>query len=86
MFDRKDFVPKTLSVSWPNLVHTDSFDSAIAAANEWIEAGSIDVLNIETVVLPAPLVDIDDKTGIPRMYAGDAVTLFQFIRVWYRRS
>lgn len=85
MFDRKDFVPKTLSVSWRNKVQTDSFDSAIAAANEWIEAEFIDFLNIETVVLPVGGRDNDDKTGITRMYSGDVI-LFQFIRVWYRIS
>lgn len=67
MFDRKDFFLKTLSVGWLNRVQSDSFDSAIAAANEWIEAGSIDVLNIETVVLPAGVIVSDEETESPRM-------------------
>ena len=82
MFDQKDFIPKTLSVHWLKGIQTDSFDSAIAAANEWIEAESIDVLNIETIVLP---VGPNDETESPNI-TGVPVSLRQFIRVWYRRS
>lgn len=67
MFDRRDFVLKTLSVGWLNRVQSDSFDSAIAAANEWIEAESIDVRNIETVVLLAGVILSDEETESPRM-------------------
>ena len=67
MFDRRDFVLKTLSVGWLNRVQSDSFDSAIAAANEWIEAESIEVLNIEAVVLPTSVIVSDEETESPRM-------------------
>jgi hypothetical protein len=82
MFDQKDFVPKTLSVHWLKGIQTESFDAAIAAANEWIKAESIDVLNIETIVLP---VGPKDETESPNI-TGVPVSLRQFIRVWYRRS
>lgn len=64
MFDQKDFVPKTLSVHWLKGIQTESFDSAIAAANEWIKAESIDVLNFETIVIP---VGPNDETESPNI-------------------
>jgi hypothetical protein len=67
MFDRNDFVLKTLGVGWLNRVQTYSFDSAIAAGNEWIEAESIEVLNIETVVLSTGVIVSDEETESPRM-------------------
>jgi len=82
MFDQKDFIPKTLSVHWLKGIQTESFDSAIASANEWIKAESINVLNIETIVLP---VGHNDETETPSI-AGVPVSLRQFIRVWYRKS
>ena len=82
MFDQKDFVPKTLSVHWLKGIQTESFDSAIDAANQWILAESIDVLNIETIVLP---VGPNDETETPNM-TGVPGSLRQFIRVWYRVS
>ena len=67
MFDRNDFVLRTLGVVWLNRVQTYSLDSAIAAANEWIESESIDVRNIETVVLLAGVILSDEETESPRM-------------------
>ena len=82
MFDQKDFIPKTLSVHWLKGIQTESFDAAIASANAWIKAESVDVLNIETIVLP---VGPNDATESPNV-TGAPVSLRQFIRVWYRKS
>lgn len=40
-------------------IQADSFDAAVAAASDWIEQEGIDVVNIETVILP---VGADDET------------------------
>lgn len=82
MIDQKDFIPKTLSVTWLKAIQTDSFDSAVAEANKWIESESIDVISIETIVFP---VGPDDDTELPNI-RGVAGVFRQFIRVWYRRS
>ena len=81
MIDQKDFIPKTLSVHWLKGLQTESFDAAIAAANEWISAENIDVINIETIVLPISEDDATETTAI----TGVPISLRQFIRVWYRR-
>ncbi|MBW8017195.1 MAG: hypothetical protein FVQ82_13510 [Planctomycetes bacterium] len=64
----------------------ESFDAALAGANEWIEDYGIDVVNIETVVLPqiwgawedGGTTDVDLRTG------GERNSWHQFIRVWYK--
>jgi hypothetical protein len=82
MIDQKDFIPKTLSTHWLKGIQTESFDAAIAAANEWISGENIEVINVETIVLP---IGEDDATETPSI-TGVPVSLRQFIRVWYRRD
>ena len=82
MIDQRDFIPKTLSTHWLKGIQTESFDAAIAAANEWISADNVDVINVETIVLP---ISDDDATETPSI-TGVPISLRQFIRVWYRRS
>ncbi len=81
MIDQKDFVPKTISTHWLKGVSTESFDSAVEAAGHWIDSEKIDVINIETVVLPMDAADNSEMPSIP----GIAGSLRQFIRVWFRR-
>ena len=78
--DQRDFIPKTLSTHWLKGIQTESFDAAIAAANEWIAQDNIDVINIETIVLP---IAEDDATETPSITLVP-ISLRQFIRVWYR--
>ncbi len=82
MIDQQDFIPKTLSIHWLKGIQTESFDAALQAANEWISRENVDVINIETIVLP---IGGDDATETPAVY-GVPVSLRQFIRVWYRRD
>lgn len=85
MIDQKDFIPKTLSTHWFKGLQVDSFDAAIVAANEWINAEGIDVINIETIVLP---VGPNDETESPMTLVASqyGFSLRQFIRVWYRKD
>ena len=80
MIDQRDFIPKTLSKHWSRGIQTESFDAAIAAANDWIAAENIDVINVETIVLP---IAEDDATESP-LITGAPLLQRQFIRVWYR--
>ncbi len=80
MIDQRDFIPKTLSKHWLKGIQTESFDAAIAAANDWIAAENIDVINVETIVLPIA----DDDATETASITGAPISLRQFIRVWYR--
>ena len=53
MLEYKDFVPKMKSV--PRLLGEPEFESlqdVVRACNEWIERERVEVLSVETVVLP----------------------------------
>lgn len=81
MIDQQDFIPKTLSVHWLRGLQTETFDSAVEAAGKWIDDNKIDVINIETIVLP---IGREDATENPAIQGFPAMSR-QFIRVWYRK-
>jgi hypothetical protein len=81
MIDQQDFIPRTLSTHWLGGLKTDTFDSAVEAAGKWIDENGIDVINIETIVLP---IGSDDVTENPAIEGFPAMSR-QFIRVWYRK-
>jgi hypothetical protein len=64
----------------------ESLEQTVATANEWIKANQIDVVNVETVVLPNLWSPYASGTGDPSMVLqpGFSEAWNQFIRVWYR--
>ena len=91
MFAIRDFAPRSLSPpSWQSGAgEWESLAEAVAAANEWVRAEGVDVVNIETVVLPC-------HVDTPAFTQTDAPAAFvngqhwhvcrQFIRVWYQAA
>ena len=85
MIEFKDFAPEVRKES--NLFSQPSFEEfseSLKRANEWVESDNVDVVNIETVVVPnihrpneEGTTDVDLQT-----YGGSH--WHQFIRVWYR--
>lgn len=83
----RDFAPKMTQP--PGLMHRavfESLQSAIDEANFWINAHGIDVVNVETVVLPNTWSKFEEGTSDPDLaQLGDMPTHWhQFVRVWYR--
>jgi hypothetical protein len=66
----------------------ESFDRAVAEANAWIESDQVDVVNIETIVLPNLWSPYEEGTGDANIVTrGDFATHWnQFVRVWYKTS
>jgi hypothetical protein len=88
MISYRDFAPHVIK---RGLLHTDdyeTFDAAVAAANAWLVASNIDLVNIETVVLPNISPDKSEGTADGRVETEEAMTSinewYQFLRVWYR--
>jgi hypothetical protein len=49
----RDFPPKQLTPhTWPSYGTFGSFEEAVQAANDWIATEHIDVVNVETVLVP----------------------------------
>ena len=65
------------------------FDTAVAAANAWIaEHGDVEIVNVETVMLPNIWAEGEQGSVDPALRGrGDRANIWhQFCRVWYRSS
>lgn len=85
----KDFVPKMIAP--PQLFRPgeyESFEEALQAANQWIDEDHIQVVNIETVVLPNIWSRFEEgSTDVALGSSGDMVSHWhQFVRCWYRTA
>ena len=83
--DFKDFVP---SVKDPGgffkpATHEDLAET-LARANAWIDQKGIDVINVETVVLPNMRIEEGPEDTELRTSGDMSSYWYQFIRVWFR--
>jgi hypothetical protein len=94
MIKYEDFAPRiTERGPFGGASDYESFSEVVSAANQWIESRTIQVINIETVVLPDRIEGTsDDVYGLtvsnsfhPVMISqGLTINCFQCVRVWYR--
>lgn len=87
MIQCKDFVPKMIAA--PRLFKPgeyESFDAALAAANDWIKQQEIQLISIETVVLPNIWSRFEEgTTDVALGTSGEMPSHWhQFIRCWFR--
>jgi len=80
----KDFAPQVTKRSlFKGVTEVDSFPMVVSAANQWIENSSVQVINIETVVLPNSSPGTD--YGMYITSGGYRANYwYQCVRVWYR--
>ena len=83
----RDFVPTLLErASLDGPARYEPFSQAVEMMNNWVSANDIDVVTVETVVLPnmhrpqAGGPDTASLESVPQY----ATTWHQFVRVWYR--
>jgi hypothetical protein len=87
----RDFAPRNLSPpSWGRgKGEWERLEDALADANEWVRSERVDVINVETVVIPCH-VDTREfaKTDAPASFINGSHWYVhrQFIRVWYRAA
>jgi len=95
MIKYKDFAPRiTERGPFGGPAEYESFSEVVSAANQWIESTTIQVINVETVVLPDWSIEStsDDVYGVTTSNAfypvmisqGLPIKYFQCVRVWYR--
>jgi len=86
MIRHQDFVPQMTSQgSLFKPAEFESFEEALVEANQWIKENEINVVNVETVVLPNIWNRWEEGTKDPALGTGESpVHWHQFIRVWYR--
>lgn len=78
----KDFAPKMLESRLVGPTIFESFEEAVEAATRWVVEHEINVVNIETVVLPN--IYREDGTTDPELTTEATADWYQFVRVWYR--
>jgi hypothetical protein len=82
----RDFAPEVVKEGrWFTPPTFESLEAALKAANAWIAEESINVVNVETVVLPNIHAPFEEGTQDPELAQANYARWYQFIRVWYRR-
>ncbi|MBD2067563.1 hypothetical protein H6F93_08455 [Leptolyngbya sp. FACHB-671] len=85
MIKYKDFAPQ--ATAWGFLgrpTEVEPFSAVVSAMNQWIEHNPIQVINVETVVLPKySSQDMNDGLYVAEYSAG-SVSWHQCVRIWYR--
>ena len=87
MLRYKDFVPKQISA--PGLFKDgdhESFDHAVEAANQWLAETKVNLISIETVVLPNIWSRWEEGSSDASIgTSGDTPSRWhQFLRCWYQ--
>lgn len=83
MYHFKDFAPQLVKKGFFKIDY-ESFEEVLAAANAWIRDHNIEVLNIETVVLPN-MWKAGGSTDMAHTSSDSGSFWYQFIRVWYKK-
>jgi hypothetical protein len=83
----KDFVPRQIAA--PGFLKPgeyESFDDALAAANRWLEDSGVELVSVETVVLPNIWSRWEEgPADVALATSGESPSRWhQFIRCWYR--
>ena len=90
----KDFAPRiTERGPFGGASEYESFSEIVSAVNQWIASRTLQVINVETVVLPDRIEGTSDgdyglttsNSFHPVMISqGVTINYFQCVRVWYR--
>ncbi|MHC0067494.1 hypothetical protein ACWATR_32105 [Nostoc sp. UIC 10890] len=94
MIQCKDFAPRiTERGPFGGASDYESFSEVVSTVNQWIASKTIQIINVETVVLPDRIEGTSDgdygvttsNAFYPVMISqGLAINCFQCVRVWYR--
>ena len=83
----RDFVPQMLSnFGLFKVAEYESFEAAVQAANQWLQDSPIELVQLETVVLPNIWSKYEEGTTDGSLGTSTSATSHwhQFLRVWYR--
>lgn len=80
----RDFVPPQEQLGLLGEPSLTTVQTAVDAANNWIEAFEVDVFNVETLLLPNVKKDAD--TIEAELRSGEATYWYQIVRVWFEEE
>ena len=81
----KDFFPVVLKSGFFSTEH-EALPATVARASEWVSEAGIQVINVETVVLPT-IESVEDASQVGIRTSGERSShWYQIVRVWYESS
>jgi adenine C2-methylase RlmN of 23S rRNA A2503 and tRNA A37 len=86
MIQVKDFVPEKSKGSLFKSGKIQQFDEVLKEMNNWIETNNIDVVSIETVLLPNIHDSQEEGSQDTELFTGGESSShwYQLMRVWYK--
>ncbi len=87
MIKFKDFVPEELTkAGFFTSATLEKFNDTLNRANHWIETQNIELINIETVILPNIHQSDEEGSSDTEIRTSGEMSSYwnQFIRVWYK--
>ncbi len=81
MLTLKDFIPQVQKKILGIPTDYESIHEMLTRVKRWIEREQIQVLNVETLLLP--MLPSESEESPPARIVGNAMSTFQIIRVWY---
>ena len=80
----KDFLPEqTERDSFFGGVDFSGFDSCVAEMNRWLEDNPVDIVRVETVMLPNIFNPTEEGTSDTELHSSGHTVWYQFVRLWY---
>lgn len=86
MINCKDFVPKKEKGGLFKSGSIEDFEVVIKEMTEWVNSSNVDVINIETVLLPNIHDPDEEGSQDTELWTGgeSSSRWYQLIRVWYK--
>lgn len=86
MMKIKDFVPEKTKGGFFKPGKVEAFDEVMEKMNQWINQNDINVVNVETVLLPNIHDPEEEGSTDTELWTGGAVSShwYQLLRVWYQ--
>lgn len=84
MIKFRDFVPPQEQLGLLGKPSLTTVEAAVDAANNWIDSFSIEIFNVETLLLPN--VRKDEETIEAELSSDGETFWYQVVRVWYREE
>lgn len=86
MIKFRDFAPPTEELGLLGERALESLEHAVESANHWINTFHVEVVNVETVLLPNIYGEAQTGEGELRTDGDRETSWYQIVRVWYHDS
>lgn len=85
MIGYRDFSPQESPGGFFKTAQSESFERVVEAANRWIRESGVNMINVETLLVPEPLAgELSTSSGELTSFEAAGFSSFrQVLRIWY---